>query len=228
MLLLRPYMRKTQAKTVTFGGNLFEISYEPALLDSQVSQTTQLLLAWEKGDPMALEALTPLVYRELRRIAGTFMKSEREPHTLQATALVHEVYLRLIDVKNVHWEGKAHFFALCAKLMRRILVDAARKRGAPKHGGALGRVDLDQVPDLSGSKDAQLLALNDALDELGQADSRKARVVELRYFGGLSVVETAAVLRVSEETITREWRFARGWLLSQLTAGEQRGRAQRI
>jgi RNA polymerase sigma factor (TIGR02999 family) len=194
-------------------------------LSSQVSETTQLLLAWEKGDPVALDALTPRVYRELRRIAGSFMKGEPEGHTLQATALVHEVYLRLVDVKNVHWEGKAHFFALCAKLMRRILVDAARKRAAAKHGGALGRVDLDEVPDLSSKKDAQLIALNDALEELNEADPRKAKVVELRYFGGLSVEETSVVLKVSQETITREWRFARQWLLSELSAVEERPRS---
>jgi RNA polymerase sigma factor (TIGR02999 family) len=199
-------------------------------LDSEVSETTRLLLAWSGGDPIALDALTPHVYRELRRIAGSFIRGEPKENTLQPTALVHELYLRLIDVKNVNWEGKAHFFALCARLMRRILVDTARKRTAVRHGGAFGRVDLDDVPDPRAGKDAQLIALNDALEELNTADPRKARIVELRYFGGLTVEETAAVLKVSQETITRDWRFTRGWLLSRLAGPETcaRSHAQRV
>jgi RNA polymerase sigma-70 factor, ECF subfamily len=185
-------------------------------VDSQTSETTQLLLAWADGDAHALEVLTPRVYRELRRMAASFMKGEREGQTLQATALVHEVYLRLIDVQNVPWQGKAHFFAICAQMMRHILVDAARKRSTGKHGGGLGRIDLADVPDLSDRKDRELLLLNDALDQLKDSDPRKAKVVELRYFGGLSVEETAAVLNVSEGTVTRDWRLARGWLLSEI------------
>jgi RNA polymerase sigma factor (TIGR02999 family) len=146
------------------------------------------------------------------------MQREHEKHTLQATALVHEVYLKLIDVQNVDWEGKAHFFAICAQMMRRILVDAARKRATSRHGGGLGRINLDDVPnlDLSKRNDKRLIALSDALDELSGADPRKAKIVELRYFGGLSVEETAAVLKVSVETVTRDWRLARGWLLLQI------------
>jgi RNA polymerase sigma factor (TIGR02999 family) len=185
-------------------------------MDSQTSDTTQLLLAWADGDARALSVLTPRVYRELRRMAGAFMKSEREGQTLQATALVHEVYLRLIDVQNVPWQGKAHFFAICARIMRRILVDAARKRATARHGGGLGRIELTEIPDFSGHKDRELIALNDALDELKIADPRKAKIVELRYFGGLSVVETAAVLNISEGTVTRDWRMARGWLLAEV------------
>jgi RNA polymerase sigma factor (TIGR02999 family) len=187
-------------------------------VDSQVSETTQLLLAWAAGDPLALYALAPRVYQELHRLAVDFMKREREEPILQATALVHEVYLKLIDVENVTVEGKAHFFAICAQMMRRILVDAARKRAASRHGGGLERIHLDDVADLNlGQKsDKQLIALNDALDELAQRDSRKARVVELRHFGGLSVQDTAAVLKVSEDTITRDWRLARAWLLVQI------------
>lgn len=181
-----------------------------------MSDTTQLLLAWADGDVRALDALTPRVYRELRRMAATFMKGEREGQTLQATALVHEVYLRLIDVQTVPWHGKAHFFAICAQIMRRILVDAARKRATSKHGGGLGRIELGEVHDLSDGKDRELLALNDALDQLKEADPRKAKIVELRYFGGLSVEETAAVLNVSEGTVTRDWRLARGWLLAEI------------
>jgi len=185
-------------------------------MDSQTSETTQLLLAWADGDARALSALTPRVYRELRRMAGAFMKGEREGQTLQATALVHEVYLRLIDVQNVPWQGKAHFFAICAQIMRRILVDAARKRATARHGGGLGRIELTEVPGFSGHKDRELIALNDALDELKIVEPRKAQIVELRYFGGLSVVETAAVLNVSEGTVTRDWRLARGWLLAEV------------
>ncbi len=144
------------------------------------------------------------------------MKGERERQTLQATALVHEVYLRLIDVQNVPWQGKAHFFAICAQIMRRILVDAARKRATARHGGGLGRIELTEVRDFGGHNDRDLIALNDALDELKTVDPRKAKIVELRYFGGLSVVETAAVLNVSEGTVTRDWRMARGWLLAEV------------
>jgi len=185
-------------------------------MDSQTSETTQLLLAWADGDARALSALTPRVYRELRRMAGAFMKGEREGQTLQATALVHEVYIRLIDVQSVPWQGKAHFFAICAQIMRRILVDAARKRATARHGGGLGRIDLTEVPDFSGHKDRELIALNDALDELKIVEPRKAKIVELRYFGGLSVLETAAVLNVSEGTVTRDWRLARWWLLAEV------------
>jgi RNA polymerase sigma factor (TIGR02999 family) len=153
------------------------------------------------------------------------MKREHEKHTLQATALVHEVYLKLIDVQNVAWEGKAHFYAICAQMMRRILVDAARKRAASRHGGGLARIDLDDVPHLNLSKgnDKRLIALSDALDELSDADPRKAKIVELRYFGGLSVEETAAVLKVSVETVTRDWRLARGWLLLQIRGADRPG-----
>jgi RNA polymerase sigma-70 factor (ECF subfamily) len=185
----------------------------------QVSETTELLLAWANGDERALDALTPRIYRELRRDAANFMKGERDGHTLQATDLVHEVYMRLIDVKNVQWQSRAHFFAICAQIMRRILVDAARKRRAAKHGGGLGRIDLDEISDLTVQSDSQLIGLSDALDEMKDSDPRKAKVVELRYFGGMSVEETAAVLKVSVETVTRDWRLARGWLLAVLSKG---------
>ncbi len=143
------------------------------------------------------------------------MKREREEPILQATALVHEVYLKLISVQKVSLEGKAHFYAICAQMMRHILVDAARKRAASRHGGGLGRIHLDDVAhlDLSQANDKQLIALNDALNELAKGDPRKAKVVEMRYFGGMTVPDTAAVLKVSVETITRDWRMARGWLL---------------
>ena len=150
-------------------------------------------------------------------MAMHYMQNERQGNTLQATALVHEVYLRLIDVEKLQGEGRAHFFAICAQLMRRILVDAARSRSALKRGGDLGRIDLDEVPDLGQPRDKQLIALNDELEHLMSFDPRKANVVELRYFGGLSVMEIAAVLKVSPETITRDWRTARAWLMKQLS-----------
>ena len=194
-------------------------------MDSQVSETTQLLLAWAAGDAVALDALAPRIYQELHRLAVNFMKREREEPILQATALVHEVYLKLIDVQNVALEGKAHFFAICAQMMRRILVDAARKRAASRHGGGLGRIHLEDVAflNLSQPNDKQLIALNDALVALAQGDPRKARVVELRYFGGLSVEDTAVVLRVSVETVTRDWRLARSWLLLQVRGAHGSG-----
>jgi len=187
--------------------------------DGLTSETTQLLLAWAGGDPAALDLLAPRIYRELHRLAVDFMNREREEPVLQATALVHEVYLKLIDVQSVALEGKAHFFAISAQMMRRILVDAARKRASLRHGGGLRRIHLDDVAqmDLSRKDDRRLIALNDALDELTKVDPRKARVVELRYFGGLNVPDTAAVLKVSEETVTRDWRLARGWLLTQIS-----------
>jgi len=193
--------------------------------DRQVADTTQLLLAWAGGDAAALDALAPRIYRELHRLAVDFMKREREEPILQATALVHEVYLKLIDVQNVALEGKAHFFAICAQMMRRILVDAARKRAASRHGGGLGRIHLDDVVhlNLSQENDKQLIALHDALGALAQADPRKARVVELRYFGGLSVEDTSVVLRVSAETVTRDWRLARSWLLLQIRGEDGSG-----
>jgi len=186
--------------------------------DDQSTDTTRLLLAWAGGDAAALEALAPRIYPELHRLAVNFMRREREEPILQATALVHEVYLKLIDVQIVDLEGKAHFFAICAQMMRRILVDAARKRAASRHGGGQGRIHLDDVVhlNLSRQEDKQLIALNDALDELAKGDPRRAKVVEMRYFGGMSVPDTAAVLKVSVETVTRDWRLARGWLLMQI------------
>lgn len=184
-------------------------------MDLQTSETTRLLLAWADGDGDALPVLAPRVYRELRRMAAGYVQREREGQTLQATDLVHEVYLRLIDFKNVPVRGKSHFYAMCAQMMRRILVDAARKRAAGKHGGG-GRIELSEVPDLRVRQDRDLLALNEALEQLKESDPRKANIVELRYFGGLSVEETAAVLGVSEGTVTRDWRLARGWLLRQI------------
>ena len=189
------------------------------------SEITRLLSQWKAGDREALQSVVNLAYDELHTIATGYFRREAPGHTLQATALVHEVYLKLIDVQNVALEGKAHFFAICAQMMRRILVDAARKRAASRHGGGLGRIHLDDVAhlNLSRKNDKQLVARNDALDELAQGDPRKARVVELRYFGGLNVQDTAAVLKVSAETVTRDWRLARGWLLLQIRGADGSG-----
>jgi RNA polymerase sigma-70 factor, ECF subfamily len=185
--------------------------------EPQSSETTRLLRDWANGDKAALDRLAPRVYRELRRIAGHFMKNERQDATIQPTALVHEAYLKLIEVDNVDWQHRAHFFAVAAQVMRHILLDAARKRGAAKRGGNAPRVNLDEIPDLGSSCGSQLIALDEALGRLAEVDARKARVVELRFFGGLSVRETAAVTKVSQDTVMRDWKIARAWLLAELS-----------
>lgn len=177
---------------------------------------TRLLLAWRSGDRAALEELVPLVYAELRRLAHRQMRRERPGHTLQTTALVNETYLRLVDAKQVRWQNRAHFFAICAQLMRRILVDHARARGSLKRGGDAVHVALDDTPLGSPPPDADLLALDEALTSLATVDVRKSRVVELRHFGGLSVEETAEALDVSPETVMRDWKVAKLWLLREL------------
>ena len=185
--------------------------------EDETSETTQLLRAWADGDQGALERLTPRVYRTLRRIAGHQLKNERAGDSMQATALVHEAYLELIDVTNVDWQHRAHFFAVSAQIMRHILLDRARKRLSAKRCGSAEKVNLDEVPDLSGSRAGELVALDDALTALAGIDERKARVVELRFFGGLSVEETAEVVGVSPETVMRDWKFARSWLHAELS-----------
>jgi RNA polymerase sigma-70 factor, ECF subfamily len=185
--------------------------------EGDTSETTQLLRAWADGDPGALERLTPRVYRTLRRIAGHQLKSERAGDSMQATALVHEAYLELIDVTNVDWQHRAHFFAVSAQIMRHILLDRARKRLSAKRGGGAEQVNLDEVPDLSVNRAGELVALDDALKTLAETDERKARVVELRFFGGLSVEETAEVVGVSPDTVMRDWKFARSWLHAELS-----------
>jgi RNA polymerase sigma-70 factor, ECF subfamily len=184
---------------------------------AQATETTQLLRAWAGGDQDALEQLTPRIYKELRRIAGHLMRNERPGHTIQATALVHEAYLRLIDVTNVDWQHRAHFFAVSAQIMRRILLDQARRRTAGKRGGKAARVNLDEIPAVGDGRARELIALDDALSALAQVDPRKAQVIELRFYGGLSVEETAEVLKVSTDTVLRDWRLARAWLLAELS-----------
>lgn len=161
----------------------------------------------------------PRVYQTLKRIAGHQMRNERAGQTLQATALVHEAYLELIDIKNVDWQHRAHFFAVCAQVMRHILLDRARRRLTAKRGGSAERVNLDELPDLGTRRARELVALDDGLNTLAKIDGRKARVVELRFFGGLSVEEAAEVLSVSPETVMRDWSFARSWLQSELSGG---------
>ena len=179
-------------------------------------EVTQLLLAWSQGDQSALERLIPLVHAELHRLAHRCMDRERAGHTLQTTALVNEAYLRLIDSSQVRWQNRAHFFAVSAQLMRRILVDFARSRHNLKRGGATQRVSLDEALLVPQEPDPDLIALDEALNALAALDPRQARAVELRFFGGLSVEETAEVLQVSPETVHRDWRVAKAWLLREL------------
>ena len=176
---------------------------------------TRLLVAWTEGDESAFAELTPIVYKELRRLAQWHMGHERPGHTLQATALVNEAYLRLVTINQVHWQGRAHFFAMAARQMRRILIDAARKRGNVRHGGDVVKVTL--VDDLNvPDRPEDLLALDEALDALAQLDARRGQVVEMKVFGGMSGAEIAAVLGVSEDTVKRDWTLAKAWLGKEL------------
>jgi RNA polymerase sigma factor (TIGR02999 family) len=190
----------------------------------QAAETIGLLQAWSSGDRTALNQLTPRVYDQLRRLAGYYMQNESPARTIQATALVHEAYLRLVDVTNVDWQHRAQFFAVTTRIMRNILLDNARVRAAAKRGGQQARVNLDEIPALSDQGGRNLLALNDALTALAAVDPRKAQVIELRFFGGLSVEDTAAALNVSAETVMRDARAARAWLRRELngTAFESR------
>ena len=180
---------------------------------------TQLLVAWSGGDRAALDELAPLVYDELRRIARRHMKREREGHTLQTTALVNEAYMRLIDQREVRWQNRAHFFAIAARMMRRILIDHARGRHYEKRGGGAPHVALDEAAELSDGRAAEMVALDEALDALAALDERKGRVVEMRFFGGLSAEEIAEVLGVSPDTVAREWRRAKAWLHREMQRG---------
>ncbi len=186
-------------------------------------EVTQLLKAWTTGDEQALEKLTPLVYEQLHRAAQHYMAGQRSGHILQATALVNEVYLQLIDCGQMNWQDRAHFFAMSAHLMRRILIDFARSRGSQKRGGGALQISLDEAPSVGSEPDPNLVALDDALKALAAVDERESKVVELRFFGGLSVKETAEVLKVSEETVQRDWRLAKMWLLREMSKGNPGG-----
>ena len=193
---------------------------EAPLDETSSSDVTRLLRAWSQGDAAAMDELAPKVYDELRRMARKYMRRERADSTLQATALVNEVYLRMVDVEQVNFNDRAHFFAVSAQMMRRILVDRARARGSAKRGGNAPRVDLDATPEIAATgRDRDIVAVDEALDELAKLDPRKAKVIELRYFAGLSVEETGAVLKVSPQTVLRDWKLAKAWLMRELTRG---------
>jgi RNA polymerase sigma factor (TIGR02999 family) len=190
-------------------------------MTSSPEEVTQLLDAWSEGDPAALDRLMPLVYAELRRMARRHMGPERPGHTLQTTALVHEAYLRLVNQERVRWKDRAHFFAIAAQVMRRILVDHARKRRNPKRGGNATRLSLEQGATVSRERAAEVVALDDALNSLAAVDDRKSRVVELRFFGGMSIEETAQVLGVSPGTVMREWTLAKAWLQREVRSAQR-------
>ena len=191
---------------------------------AESAEITHLLKAWGHGESGALDRLTPLVYEHLHRMARGYMRNERVGHTLQATALVNEAFLRLVDTQDLDWTDRAHFFAVCARVMRRILVDAARSRAAVKRGGQADRaehataIEVDQLPGTETS--AQVCALDDALTMLARIDPRRAQVIELRFFGGLTVEETGQVLQVSPQTVMRDWRLARAWLARELSPSD--------
>jgi RNA polymerase sigma factor (TIGR02999 family) len=178
---------------------------------------TELLRAWGNGEQQALDQLIPLVYNELHRLAHLYMDRERRAHTLQPTALVHEAYERLVDLKRVSWKNRAHFFAVSAQVMRRVLVDYARSRRFGKRGGDCHRVPLNETVAVFRDRQTDIVALDDALQTLAHIDERKSRVVEMRFFGGLSIKEVADVLHVSQETVLRDWRLAKVWLLRELS-----------
>lgn len=193
------------------------------MAQSSPSDVTQLLRAWSSGDETAFENLLPLVYRELHLRAQRYMANERSGHTLQTTALVNEVYLRLVDTPQRTWENRSHFFAVCAQLMRRILVDFARSRNYQKRGGGARNLPLEEAFTVCEESPEQIIAVDDALKSLATIDKRKSRVVELRFFGGLSVEETAEVIKVSPETVMRDWKIAKSWLLREIGGSSSHG-----
>lgn len=190
--------------------------------DDPPGNVSRLLLAWSDGDQEALDILTPIVHEKLRRLARRYLKGERAGHSLQTTALVNEAYLRLVDYEGIRWQDRAHFFAVSAHLMRRILVDHARRRNL-KRGGVVEHVSLENAAAVGGDRTADLLALDDALEALARIDPRKTRVVELRFFGGLSLEETAEVLKVSSVTVMRDWSTAKAWLYREMRGGTADG-----
>jgi len=181
------------------------------------TEITRLLKAWSGGDQVAFDRLAAHVYDELHRMARHYMRNDRAGNTLQTTALVNEVYLRLVDVKDVDWQQRAQFFAISAQMMRRILVDAARARGSHKRGGGAVKVNVDEMPVLSPERDSSLVAVDEALEAFSKVAPRQAKVVELRYFGGLSEEEIVEVLKISLRTVRRDWKFAKSWLMRELS-----------
>jgi RNA polymerase sigma factor (TIGR02999 family) len=191
-----------------------------SMMGSSTDEVTQLLRAWNEGEQSALEKLIPIVYNELHRMAQRYMAHERPTHTLQTTAMVNEAYLRLVDSTQASWHDRAHFFAVCAQLMRRILVDWARSRQAKKRGGEVRHLELEEALVVAEAPGVDFVALDDALKALAAMDLRKSQIVELRFFGGLSVEEAAEVLKVSPETVMRDWKLAKGWLRRELGKGK--------
>src|SRR5262249_19008521 len=189
--------------------------------DAAPHEITQQLIAWSNGDTDALDKLIPAVYQELRRMADRYLRSESAGHSLQPTALVHEAYLRLIDQSQVEWHNRAHFFGVAAQMMRRILIDHAKTKHRAKRGGGARKISLEETANYTREKAAELVALDEALKELSEIDERKSRIVELRYFGGLTVDETAEVLGISDKTVMRDWNLAKAWLYQAMT-GELR------
>ncbi len=194
-------------------------------MPSESDNVNQLLVDWGNGNQQALEELLPLIYSELRHLAHNFLYRERPGHTLQTTALVHEAYLKLIDQRDAHWQNRAHFFAIAAQAMRRILIDSARKHAAVKRGRGGEKISLDEAAGISLEPDTNLLALDEALTALAEIDPQQSRIVELRYFGGLTIEETAEVMNLSPATVKREWTMARAWLYQAL-AGSREGLAE--
>lgn len=180
---------------------------------------TQLLVSWSNGDRVALDALTPVVYDELRKLAHRYLMRERHDHTLQSTALVHEAYMRLIDQKNVQWQNRAHFFGVAAQMIRRILCDHARAHQTAKRGGGAAKLSLDEALAVPGGRDLNIVALDEALRQLEELDPKQSRIIELRFFTGLSIEETAEVMGISPATVKREWTTARAWLFRELQRG---------
>lgn len=185
------------------------------------AEITVLLNAWSGGDQAAMERLAPLISDELRRVARHYMRGEREGHTLQATALVNEAWIRLVDSAGASWHDRTHFFAAAAQMMRRILVDSARARRSGKRGGPLPKLNLDDVAQVGSAQDRELVALDDALNLLARMDPRKVRMIELRFFGGLSVEETAEVLKISPRSVKRDWTLVKSWLSRELRRGSE-------
>jgi RNA polymerase sigma factor (TIGR02999 family) len=189
-------------------------------ISDQPDDVTALLVAWRQGDQGALQRLVPLVHRQLHAIAARCMAGERDGHTLQATALVNEAYLKLVGVQRVNWQNRAHFLAVAARLMRRILVDFARRRNYQKRGGGLEQTTFDEGLEVVREPSFDLVALDAALDALAEVDDRKSKVIELRFFGGLTVEETAVILDVSADTVMRDWRLAKTWLMREMGGGK--------
>jgi RNA polymerase sigma factor (TIGR02999 family) len=208
-----PVRSREVVESVAF---LLSLSSGEAMRTAGPQDVTQLLLAWGQGEKAALEKLIPLMYKELHRLARGYMGRERSDHTLQTTALVNEAYLRLVDASKIRWQNRAHFLAISAQVMRRVLVEMARSRQCLKRGGEAQKISLDEAPAISEEKNTDLAALDDALNELAIVDPRKSRVVELRFFGGLSTEETAQVLNVSPDTVLRDWKLAKVWLMREV------------